>query len=376
MDLPRHRAAGRRPPPPATRRPAPRPSPNQNARHPAASTRTSSRRARGPPLHRPPPPRAHPRRRFPTTQAARRKSTLRRATGRAGDAPARAAVRRRLSAALSRRAARLPVRPARESICVRGARRPGRHPRVGPQRLRRQRRAERHGLVAIFSTGRLRRSTTRAASTRGAAATTAAAAPSGTGFTAIFSTTMAFATLDDQGAIHVGPRRPRRRRRAERHGLYRHLLDGLGVRGVDDEGRIHAWGSTDYGHTNQRRAERHGLRCPLIDDRRVRGARREGASTRGAVPLRGHTAARRAARALPRSSTGGVRGARRAGRHPRVGNSATAARRRGTGFTAIFSTQQAFAALDEEGAIHAWATATAVAAARRAARASRQSSRR
>ena len=137
--------------PPATRRPAPR-LPGRFPAQPKCKapggqhTYFLAARAGPPALTASPtgsPPAPLPRRTGRTAQdhaPARDEPRRRRA-------PARAAVRRRLSPARAgRRAARLPVRPARESVRVRGARRGGPHPRVGRHRLRRQRRAERHGL--------------------------------------------------------------------------------------------------------------------------------------------------------------------------------------------------------------------------------------
>ena len=244
MDLPCHSV----PPPPAAARdpspgsPAVSP-PDQNARHPAASTRISSRRARGPsPPHPPGPPppslRAHPRRPFPATQAARRKTTLRRATSRAGDARRRALLCVGAFLLLVPAGARPGYRCGQHAnrcafaaldeqgaIHAWGASGSG-----APSGT---------GFTAIFSTGsRSRRSTTRAPSTRGASLgggrrdhglyrhlfdvggvrdarrpgphprggdrqRRRSGAPSGTGFTAIFSTSTAFAALDEQGAIHA-----------------------------------------------------------------------------------------------------------------------------------------------------------------------------
>ena len=87
MDFSRHSVP---PSPPAARLPGRFPARphTQHAKAPGGQhTYFLAARARAPA---PPPPRAHPRRPFPTTQAARRKSTLRRATSRAGDARRRA----------------------------------------------------------------------------------------------------------------------------------------------------------------------------------------------------------------------------------------------------------------------------------------------
>ena len=366
MDLSRHSVPpAARAAPPDPRPPPPRPTTHttcQGTRRPAHVFPRGARA--GPrsttPAGSPPAPLPHHAGRTAQEHAPARDEPRRRR------APARAAVRRRLSAARAgRRAARLPVRSARERR-VRGARRPGPHPRVGRQRLG------------------------------------GSGAPSGTGFTAIFSTSSAFAALDDQGAIHAwGHRRLRRQRRAERHGLHRDLLD-VGVRGrsrrsttrapstrgatarirgagwyggsgapsgtgftaifsteafaaLDDQGRIHAWGNSDCGGSGAPSGT--GFTAIFSTGSRVRGARRPGRhprvgrgdnggsgapsgtgftaifstsgrsrrSTTRAPSTRGATAtpaaaARRAARASPRSSRRhGVRGARRPGRHPRVG---------------------------------------------------------
>ena len=470
-----------RPPPPAARRPAPRPFPRptkmQGTRRPAHVFLAARARAPAPP---PPSLRAHPRRRFPTTQAARRKTTLRRATSRAGDARRRALLcvgaflllvpagarpgyrcgqhaNQRAFAALDDEGAihawgnsddggsGAPSGTGFTAIfstnCSafaalddQGAIHAWGHSDGGGSGA-----PSGTGFTAIFSTdSRSRRSTTRAPSTRGATATYGGSgAPSGTGFTAIFSTTRAFAALDDQGRIHAwggdqgggsgapsgtgftaifstcwgrsrrsttrapstrGATATRRQRRAERHGLHRDLLDERQrrVRGARRPGR-HPRVGPQRGARRQRRAERHGLHRDLLDDTtRSRRSTSRAPSTRGATATTA-AAARRAARASPRSSrrnarsrrsttrapsTRGaatataaaarraarasppssrrvrVRGARRAGRASTRGATQLAyggsGAPSGTGFTALFSTDYAFAALDEQGRIHAW----------------------
>ena len=165
-------------------------------------------RARGPPLHPHPPPRAHPRRPFPAAQAARRKSTLRRATSRAGDA------RRRALLCVGAFLLLVPAGARPGYRCGQHANRyafaaldeQGASTRGATDRQRRQRRAERHGLHRDLLDGH---GAFAALDDQGAIHAWGhsdyggSGAPSGTGFVAIFSTIWAFAALDDQGAIHA-----------------------------------------------------------------------------------------------------------------------------------------------------------------------------
>ena len=239
-------------------------------------------------------------------------------TGRSRRSTTRAPSTRGASARWQRRAERHGLHRDLLDGHVRGARRRGPHPRVGHSEIVQHRRAERHGLHRdlLDDTTRSRRSTTRAASTRGATAT-------------------------------------RRRRRAERHGLHRDLLDGGAFAALDDQGRIHAWGHSDL--RRQRRPSGTGFTA-LFSTGGVRGARRPGRHPRVGRQRLGRRGARRAARASPRSSRRTTRSRRsttRARIHAWGSGEGGSGAPNGTGFVAIFSTGTAFAALDDQGAIHA-----------------------